>query len=192
MKRSLDVIASFVGLLILSPLLAGIALVVKATSPGPVIFKQTRVGRNFSDFTLYKFRTMSIGAIGPTVTSGQDPRITRVGGPLRRSKLDELPQLFNVLVGDMSLVGPRPEVREFVELHLDRFAKVLSVRPGITDPASIAFRNEQELLGREVEPLDFYRNELLPQKLDLSIDYIERQSVARDLLLIIKTVLPSG
>ena len=192
-KRLFDLIAAAAGLLLLSPLLLIVALAVKLDSPGPVFFRQVRVGRHGREFRIHKFRTMrqAVGgeASAPQITVGADPRITRVGALLRRTKLDELAQLIDVLRGEMSLVGPRPEVPRYVAQYPDRFReRVLSVRPGITDPASLAFRDEGALLARAGDPERAYVDVVLPAKLELSVRYIERASFASDLRLIAATV----
>ncbi len=186
-KRLLDLLASATGLLLLAPLFLVLAAWIRLDSAGPVFFRQERVGRGGVPFRIHKFRTMqaAIGPSGPALTVGADPRITRVGAFLRRSKLDELPQLIDVLRGDMSLVGPRPEVPQYVAGYpADVRAKVLSVRPGITDPASLQFRNESELLARAADPEREYREVVLPAKLRLAVDYVDHATLAGDLRLI--------
>jgi lipopolysaccharide/colanic/teichoic acid biosynthesis glycosyltransferase len=194
-KRGFDLIVSGVALLILSPVLAIIAVVVKADSPGPALFRQRRVGRFGRPFTMHKFRTMREGerAPGYALTVGADPRITTVGAFLRRYKLDELPQLFDVFVGNMSLVGPRPEMSEYVERYPDEVRKkILSVRPGITDPASIEFRNESALLATAPDPERMYVEEILPRKLASSTSYLSRRSLLSDIRLIFQTLRASA
>lgn len=190
-KRAFDIIFSAAGILALSPLLALIAIVIKATSQGPVIFRHERMGRDFKPFGLFKFRSMydARGPAGPSITVGGDARITPVGAFLRKTKLDELPQLFNVLLGHMSLVGPRPEVREYVEEYRDEYAKILKVKPGMTDLASLSFRNEEEMLRGKADPEDFYRSHILPEKLKLSKEYVQKASLRYDLQLILLTML---
>lgn len=190
MKRLFDIVASAVGLVVLSPALLLSAALVRFTSPGPVLFRQQRVGQGFRPFTIYKFRTMVVDApkIGAAITCGDDPRITPIGLFLRKTKLDELPQLFNVLVGDMSLVGPRPEVPRYVEMFREDFADILAVRPGITDLASITYRNEAELLGRAADPQAEYVHRILPHKISLAKEYRQRSSVLFDFFLIVRTV----
>lgn len=191
MKRFLDVILSAFLLLLLSPLLLGIAIVVWLSSPGPAIFRQTRVGLDGRDFVLLKFRTMTEreteGFSG--FDAGDRSRVTKVGNLLRASKLDELPQLWNVLKGEMSLVGPRPEVRQWVDAYRERWDRILCVRPGITDPASIAFRNEEQLLAAATNPQEYYRSEILPRKLDIYDEYIRTRSLCFDLRIIWRTLL---
>ncbi|MFN3860924.1 MAG: sugar transferase [Roseateles sp.] len=188
-KRLFDIVASALGLLLLMPLLLLVALWVKLDSPGPVLFRQTRVGRHGVPFTIHKFRSMRVEP-GAAITVGEDPRITRSGRFLRASKLDELPQLWDVLRGAMSLVGPRPELPCYVALYpADLREQVLSVRPGITDPASLAFSHEAELLAAASDPEREYREVVLPAKLRLSADYAARASLRSDLRLIARTLL---
>ena len=188
-KRLFDVVAAVVGLLVLSPLFALVALAIKLTSRGPVFFRQERVGRDFQTFRIYKFRTMVVDAprLGGQITAGRDPRITSIGHLLRKTKLDELPQLLNVLSGEMSLVGPRPEVPKYVEMFRPQFAEVLSVRPGITDLASVKYRDENEILGRADDPEAAYVNQVLPDKLALATEYVRRASFWFDVRLIFAT-----
>lgn len=178
-------------MLAVSPLLAVAALAVKLDSRGPVIFAQQRVGRNFQPFRIYKFRTMVVDADkrGAQITAGADPRITRVGRWLRKTKLDELPQLINVVKGDMSLVGPRPEVPRYVEMFRDDYAAVLAVRPGLTDPASIEYRDESSLLAASSDPERTYVEEILPHKIKLARDYIARASFVGDIGIILRTLV---
>ena len=196
-KRLLDIGSSAAGLVLLAPLLATIAVWIRLDSSGPIFFRQERVGRAGATFRIHKFRTMqgAPGVAGPALTVGADPRITRAGAFLRRTKLDELPQLIDVLVGDMSLVGPRPEVPQYVAAYpADVWAKVLSVRPGITDLASLQFRNESELLARAADPEREYREVVLPAKLRLAVDYVDHATLAGDLRLIgltLRTLLGS-
>ena len=187
-KRLFDILAAAAGLLLLSPLLLLAALWVKLDSPGPVLFRQTRVGRHGVPFSIHKFRTMRV-APGAAITVGEDPRITRSGRVLRQTKLDELPQLWDVLRGAMSLVGPRPELPRYVALYPTELREqVLSVRPGITDPASLAFSHEAELLAAASDPEREYREVVLPAKLRLSADYAARATLATDLQLILATL----
>lgn len=183
-KRVFDLLAAGVGLVVLSPLLAAIAFAVKLDSPGPVFFRQQRVGRHGVPFRIHKFRTMAHdpAAGGPQITVGADPRITRVGAFLRRHKLDELPQLIDVVQGTMSLVGPRPEVPRYVALYPGTLRdKVLSVRPGITDPASLAFSDEAEQLARCADPEREYVQVVMPRKLALAARYAEGSTLVQDL-----------
>jgi lipopolysaccharide/colanic/teichoic acid biosynthesis glycosyltransferase len=186
-KRLFDLVVAAAGLLLLSPLLLGIALWIKLDSPGPVFFRQQRVGRFGALFRIHKFRSMSDGAplAGPQLTVGADPRITRAGQVLRRTKLDELPQLIDVLAGTMSLVGPRPEVPRYVAMYPAELRdKVLSVRPGITDPASIEYVEESTLLARAADPERVYIEQIMPAKLRFAAQYVDRMSVWNDVQLI--------
>ncbi len=191
MKRMFDFLAAALGLVVLAPLFAIFAVVIRLDSPGGVFFRQVRIGRNFKPFTILKFRTMVSDAEtrGGQITLGDEPRITRAGRLLRRLKIDEFPQLWNVLRGDMSLVGSRPEVPRYVELFREDFKAVLALRPGITDLASIRFSNESELLGESADPEREYREKILPAKLALSKEYVRRSSMAFDVSLILKTLL---
>ena len=188
-KRAFDLAASTVALLLLSPLLLAVALLVRVSSPGPAFFRQERLGRGGRPFRIWKFRTMTANASGRAITAAGDARVTRLGRLLRRTKVDELPQLLNVWLGDMSFVGPRPEVPRYLPYYgpLDRL--VLAVRPGITDPASIHFRDEEELLGRFADPERAYTEAILPYKLSLSRDYVSSQSLGGDVALIFKTLM---
>jgi lipopolysaccharide/colanic/teichoic acid biosynthesis glycosyltransferase len=187
-KRMFDIVVSLAGLMLLSPLLVGIALWVKLDSPGPVFFRQERVGRHGVPFHIHKFRTMAHGAQGAQITVGADRRITRAGAFLRRLKLDELPQLIDVLKGDMSLVGPRPEVPRYVAMYPAGLReKVLSVRPGITDIASLEYRDEGERLARAKNPEHEYMHVVMPAKLQLAASYVDQASFAFDLRLILRT-----
>ena len=189
MKRLFDVVASGVGLLLLSPLFLLVAIWIKLDSPGPVFYRQVRVGQHNQNFRIFKFRSMRVGADkGSLVTiGGRDPRVTRSGYFIRKFKIDELPQLINVFIGDMSLVGPRPEVRHYVDYWTKEQLRVLDVRPGITDPASIKFRNENELLEKAENPEDYYINVIMQEKLRLYMEYVENASFLYDLKLIFKT-----
>jgi lipopolysaccharide/colanic/teichoic acid biosynthesis glycosyltransferase len=189
-KRVFDVSAALLGLLCLSPLFLIVAILIKLDSRGAVFFKQERMGRRFKPFQIYKFRTMVSDAArrGGLLTVGEDPRITRVGRVLRKTKIDELPQLFNVLAGHMSVVGPRPEVPRYVECFKEEYAQILEVRPGITDLASVRFRDEAALLGQLPNPEETYLKSILPQKLMLEKEYIRAPSLLLDLSVIVKTV----
>lgn len=189
-KRLFDFTAAAIGLPLISPVLLVVGLAVWLDSDGPILFKQVRVGRGVRPFTIYKFRTMTAvpASRRPAITVAHDAQITRVGRWLRKSKIDELPQLFNVLRGDMSLVGPRPEVPEYVDVFPERFAQLLRVRPGITDPASLRYRNESELLATSGDPELEYRERILPDKLRLSIDYAEHATLRTDIRLIFETL----
>lgn len=190
MKRLFDVAAAGLGLILVSPLLLITAALVRVSSPGPVLFRQTRVGRGGEPFTLLKFRTMYTDAEqrGGQLTVGRDPRVTRIGHYLRASKLDELPQLINVVRGDMSLVGPRPEVPRYVALYSEDQRRVLDVRPGITDPASVVYRNESDLMADQSDPESFYVDVLMPEKLRLNLEYQERRTLASDITVIFDTL----
>lgn len=189
MKRLFDVIASGCGLLVLSPLFFIVAILIKLDSRGPVFYRQTRVGRHNKDFRIFKFRTMRVGSDkGSLVTiGGRDPRVTNVGYYLRKFKVDELPQLINVFIGDMSLVGPRPEVRHYVDYWTPEQMHVLNVRPGITDPASIKFRNENEMMEQSDNPEDFYINVIMQEKIKLYLEYVNNHSFLNDIKLIFQT-----
>lgn len=188
-KRIFDLFCSAFGLIVLSPLLLITAVLVGTTSPGGILFRQERMGRGGVPFTIYKFRTMRKDNAGLKITTGRDSRITPVGRILRKAKLDELPQLFNVLKGDMSFVGPRPEVREYADLYNEEQRQIFLVRPGITDLASIEFRNENDLLTDSDDPNRTYIEEIMPQKLQLGLDYIERMSLWYDICLILRTLV---
>lgn len=189
MKRLFDVIASGCGLLVLSPLFFIVAILIKLDSRGPVFYRQTRVGRHNKEFRIFKFRTMRVGSDkGSLVTiGGRDPRVTNVGYYLRKFKVDELPQLINVFIGDMSLVGPRPEVRHYVDYWTPEQMHVLNVRPGITDPASIKFRNENEMMEQSDNPEDFYINVIMQEKIKLYLEYVNNHSFLNDIKLIFQT-----
>ena len=190
MKRLFDIVASACGLILLSPLFFIVSVWIKLDSIGPVFYRQVRVGRYNKDFKIFKFRTMRVGADkGSLVTiGGRDPRVTRIGYYLRKFKIDELPQLINVFIGDMSLVGPRPEVRHYVNYWTSEQLHVLDVRPGITDPASIKFRNENELMESAEDPESFYINVIMQEKLKLYLEYVHNASFWYDIKLIFKTI----
>lgn len=188
MKRALDFTAAGLGLLVLSPVLLLVALVIKLTDGGPVFFRQERVGRGGRPFRMWKFRSMRVDNAGAKITVSGDSRITPIGRRLRASKLDELPQLWNVVRGDMSLVGPRPEVEEYVKLYTPEQRRVLDARPGITDPASFAFYDESALLARVADPHRYYVEHLMPEKIRINLEYADRRSMAGDLYLIVATV----
>jgi lipopolysaccharide/colanic/teichoic acid biosynthesis glycosyltransferase len=189
LKRLFDILLSLTGLLILSPLLIIIWCMIRLESKGKAIFTQARVGLNNTDFTLFKFRSMytDAEAKGQITIGMRDPRITRIGYYLRKYKLDELPQLLNVLKGDMSFVGPRPEVRRYVNLYTKEQLRVLSVKPGITDYASIRYFNENELLGRSADPDHTYIHEIMPEKLRINLSYIDHMSMLTDLGILVRT-----
>lgn len=191
--RFFDFVLSFVLLVIIAPVLIIIAAAIKLSSTGPVFFKQVRVGKNGSDFTLFKFRTMYVQAAnkGLLTVGGRDARITNLGYYLRKFKIDELPQIFNVLRGEMSLVGPRPEVRKYVDLYNAQQLKVLNVLPGITDYASIAYRNENELLAAAPDPEQYYIREIMPRKIELNATFITNRNIKEYFSIIFKTVITS-
>ncbi len=186
--RLFDMTCAAGGLLLLIPVLAALSAAVLLDDGGPVFFSQRRVGKGGKEFRIWKFRTMRAGSCGSKVTAAGDRRVTRVGRVLRRCKLDELPQLFNVLMGDMSLVGPRPEVPEYVQLGEPIWQAVLQVRPGVTDLATLLFRDEEKLLGASGDPHTFYRETVLPEKLVLNLGYLRFKSFRRDLMLILLTI----
>ena len=191
-KRLLDIVASFIGLFLLSPVLLIIALLIKRDSPGPVFFRQERIGQYGKPFHIHKFRTMTVAqpSTAMQITVGQDARITRIGAFLRHYKIDELPQLIDVLQGSMSLVGPRPEVSKYVALYPEAVKSiVLSVRPGITDLASIEYRSESELLGKSSNPEQTYIEEVMPAKLAYCVQYVEQQSIWLDIQIIARTFI---
>ena len=190
MKRLFDIFASFMGLILLNPLFLIVAIWIKLDSEGPVFYRQTRVGRWNRDFRIFKFRSMRVGSDkGSLVTiGGRDPRVTRSGYFIRKWKLDELPQLINVLIGDMSLVGPRPEVRHYVDYWTPEQMHVLDVRPGITDPASIKFRNENELMAQAEDPEEYYINVIMQEKIKLYLEYVKNAGFWYDVKLIFMTL----
>ena len=190
MIRLIDIIASTIGLILLSPLFVLLAIWIKLDSPGSVFYKQTRVGQYGRDFKLFKFRSMRTDAdkAGLLTVGGSDSRITRAGLFIRKYKLDELPQLINVLMGEMSLVGPRPEVRKYTELYTEEQLKILNVRPGITDWASIEFRNENEILGKSIDPEKTYIENILPMKINLNMRFINNPSVIHYIKIVFKTI----
>lgn len=190
MKRLFDFVAAAAGLLVLAPLMLLAAFLIKLDSPGPVFFKQERVGQGFRPFLIYKFRTMAADAAqrGSSITVGADPRITRIGHFLRKTKIDELPQLINVIKGEMSFVGPRPEVPRYVDMFRKDYEEILRIRPGITDPASLKYQDEADVLGRSVNAEEEYIRRVLPDKLKLAKAYVGRSSFSYDLGLIFRTV----
>jgi len=191
MKRAFDLFFASLGLIVLSPLFLVVGIAVWVSSPGPVIFRSRRVGRYGKEFFLFKFRTMRKDAPqnGPAITIGKDPRITRLGALLRSTKVDELPQLLNVVLGQMSLVGPRPEVPEYVRLYTTEQAVVLNLVPGITDPASVKYAQESELLGASEDPEAHYVQHVMPDKIRLNLEYAARANVGTDLGVVLKTLL---
>ena len=191
MKRFLDIICSLTGLVLLSPFFLIMAVWIKADSKGKVFYKQTRVGKNGKLFSLFKFRSMITNAdkSGLLTVGGKDPRVTKSGYFIRKFKLDELPQLINVFLGEMSIVGPRPEVPKYVAFYNAQQRKVLSIKPGISDWASIKFSNENELLSKSDNPEAFYLSEIMPQKLKINLNYIEHQSIWMDFKIMFLTVI---
>jgi lipopolysaccharide/colanic/teichoic acid biosynthesis glycosyltransferase len=189
-REIFDSIMAIIALCIAAPLLLIITLLISLTMPGPILFRQLRVGKKGKLFRLNKFRTMKVlkEAEKGSFDVGNSSRITSLGRFLRRTKIDELPQLFNVLIGDMAIVGPRPEVKQWTEIYPEKWAIVHKVKPGITDNASILFRNEEEILAKSSNPTETYRNEILPKKLDLYIDYVNNQSLFGDLKIILRTI----
>ncbi len=195
-SRALDIAASATALILLSPLFALAAICIALDDGGSILYRQRRIGRNGRPFRILKFRSMSAGSTGSAITASGDQRVTRVGAWLRRYKLDELPQFLNVLRGEMSLIGPRPEVPRYVDPSDDTWRCVLQVRPGITDLASLVFRDEEDLFDPTADPDIYYRSVLLPQKLHLNLAYLESRSIRRDLQLLWMTArysfLPHG
>ena len=189
MKRLFDILASGVGLICLSPLFAVLAVWIKCDSRGPVFYRQVRVGKGNRDFRLFKFRSMRPDSdrLGLITVGGHDPRVTRSGYYIRRYKLDEFPQLINVFKGDMSLVGPRPEVRKYVDMYTPEQMRVLSVRPGITSLASIRYRNENEILAKADDPDRCYIEKVMPDKLAIDLEYVDRATLWNDIRLIFST-----
>jgi lipopolysaccharide/colanic/teichoic acid biosynthesis glycosyltransferase len=189
-KRALDLVGATIGLLVLWPVFAVVAALIKLADGGPAFFVQTRIGRGGRPFGMLKFRTMTVDAEqrGGPLTIGDDPRITRFGRRLRASKLDELPQLVNVVAGDMSLVGPRPELPRYVAFYDAGQRQVLDLRPGITDPASIAYRHESLLLSRAADPEAFYVQSILPDKIRINLEYASRATIVQDLAVIWRTI----
>ena len=191
MKRVFDFVASLFGLIALSPIFIVAAIWIKLDSPGPVFFRQNRIGQFSKPFKIHKFRTMIVNAesLGNQITIGNDFRITRSGVFLRKYKLDELPQLIDVLLGKMSLVGPRPEVAKYVEYYSSEEKRIIhSIRPGITDNASIQYKNENKLLGMSADPEETYINQVLPRKIELYKQYVANHSFSGDIMIIIKTI----
>jgi lipopolysaccharide/colanic/teichoic acid biosynthesis glycosyltransferase len=191
MKRMLDIGVSLIGLTCLFPLMLLVAILIRLDSSGPIFFRQERIGRGFRPFNILKFRTMIDDAQskGRLITLAEDPRVTRIGRTLRSLKIDELPQLINVLKGEMSLVGPRPEVPRYVQAFQKEYEEILKVRPGMTDLASLKYRNEEAILGRSDDPEEEYVKHVLPDKIQLAKDYLQRSSFFFDLSLIFRTLL---
>jgi len=190
MKRLFDLVFTSIALILLTIPIIWFSILIKLTMPGPIFFIQERIGRYGKLFRLIKFRTMRVadGKAKGSFDAGDSSRITQLGKFLRKTKIDELPQLLNVLKGDMSLVGPRPEVKIWTEVYPEQWAIVHQIRPGITDEASITFRNEEELLKRSLNPIETYKNQVLPQKLELYIQYVNNQSFIGDLKIIYRTI----
>ena len=190
MKRLFDIFFSFIGLLLLFPLFILVLILVKLDSKGPVFFLHERIGKNFKPFKICKFRTMKVHKenVGPQVTVGGDKRITKLGKYLRKYKIDELPQLINVLKGEMSFVGPRPEVKKYVDLYKTEYEKMLKIRPGITDPASIKYSREEIALSLSKDWEEDYIERILPEKIRLSLQYVDNHNIFTNLRLIFKTV----
>lgn len=190
MKRLFDILASGFGLICLSPLFAVLAVWIKCDSPGPVFYRQVRVGRGNKDFRIFKFRSMRVGSDkkGLITVGGHDPRVTRSGYYIRKYKLDEFPQLINVFIGDMSLVGPRPEVRKYVDMYTPEQLRVLDVRPGITSLASLRYRNENELLAQAEDPDRCYVEKVMPDKLAIDLEYVRKANLLTDIKLIFATI----
>ena len=187
-KAVFDRVAAALALVVLAPALALVAVAIVLEDGFPALFRQTRVGRGGRPFRLVKFRSMRLGMAGTRITAGRDPRVTRVGAWLRRRKIDELPQLWNVLTGDLSLVGPRPEIPPFVDTEDPVWRAVLQVRPGITDPASLQFRHEEEMLAGTPDPERYYREKILPPKLAVSLEYLRTRTFWGDLKLLARTL----
>jgi len=189
LKRIFDIVASGFGLLVMSPVFLILAIWIKLDSKGPVFYRQVRVGRKNRDFRIFKFRSMRVGAdkMGLITVGGHDPRVTRSGYFIRKYKLDEFPQLINVFIGDMSLVGPRPEVRKYVDLYTSEQMQVLDVRPGITSLASIRYRNENELLEKAEDSDQYYINVVMQDKLAIDLEYIRNVSFGYDIRLVFHT-----
>jgi len=194
MKRLFDIFFSSIGLLILSPLFVIVALLIKSDSEGPIFFRQERIGKNYKPFRIYKFRTMTVDVEkkGSLITACTDNRITKIGKFLRKYKIDELPQLINVLKGEMSFVGPRPEVKEYVQLFNSDYKRLLKIRPGITDPASIKYSNEEDILSLSKNCEEDYIKMILPEKIKLSLHYVDNHNFIIDLKLILKTILETS
>lgn len=194
MKRLFDLTFSFLGLIICFPIFIIVPILIKLDSKGPVFFRQARVGKNFIQFKIYKFRTMRHDPEerGPVITVGGDHRVTRIGRFLRQYKVDELPQLFNVLKGEMSFVGPRPEVKKYVQLFEKDYKKLLRIRPGITDPASIKYSDEESILSLSENWEEEYKKRILPEKIQLSVGYVENHNLVTDVKLILKTFLKTS
>jgi len=189
LPRWFDLVSSLTASVLLIPLFVIVAVLIKMNSKGPVFFRQKRVGMEGTEFVLYKFRTMREESVGPRITKSGDARITAVGKVIRKLKIDELPQLFNVIRGDMAIVGPRPEVNEYVDLKSPLWRAALSVKPGITDPVTLKLRNEEELLATAPDPKRFYVDSLSPYKVEGYAEYVKSRSASKDFKLIIMTLI---
>jgi len=192
LKRGFDIIVSFLGLVVLSPILLVITLMIKMWMPGPVFFKQERTGRYGNPFVMYKFRTMIISHNGNSISVKGENRITKLGAKLRKHKLDELPELLNVLMGDMSLVGPRPDIPEYSEKLSGEEKLILELRPGLTGPASLKYANEEEILASVEDPYEYYDEVIWPEKVRKNLEYYYNRSFTQDIMLIIKTFVRIG
>jgi len=188
LKRCFDILASFFGLILLSPVFLVIALIIRLGMQGPVIFAQERTGRKGKPFTIYKFRTMTLNHGGSTISVKGESRITPIGAKLRKYKLDELPELWNVLIGDMSFVGPRPDMPEYLEKLVDEEKKILELRPGITGPATLKYANEEEILTSVDEPKKYNEEVIWPDKVRINLDYYHSRTFFGDIIIILKTV----
>lgn len=188
LPRSVEVVLAIFGLCITAPILVIAAILIKLDSPGPVLFRQKRMGRNGNPFTLLKFRSMFVSEKGELVTASGDSRISKVGRILRRTKIDELPELWNIVRGDMSIVGPRPEVPELVDLKDPHWNETLQVNPGLTDPVTLKLRNEEEILAQANDREDFYKNTLQPYKLRGYVNYVRTRSWRKDVSIIFRTI----
>lgn len=190
-KRIFDLLASSIGLSLLLPFFLILSVAIKLSMPGDIFFRQSRMGKNGVPFRLFKFRTMKSIQKAPEgrFNPGDRTRVTKLGSFLRKYKLDELPQLINVLIGDMSIVGPRPEIREWTEVYPSEWKIILSVKPGITDNASIAYRDEEEILSKADDPHEIYRNLILPRKLALYISYVQNNNLLKDIGIIFRTLI---
>jgi len=189
LKRIVDILSSVFGLILFFPIFIIVTILIKLTSKGSVFYRQIRVGKNNKDFRIFKFRTMEVDSdkFGLLTVGGKDSRITRIGYYLRKYKLDELPQLINVFIGEMSFVGPRPEVRKYVALYTEEQKKIFRVRPGITDMASIEYRNENEILSQQINPDQYYIEVIMPRKIQINLDYISQRNLYQDFSVILKT-----
>lgn len=189
-KRFLDICLSIIATFAFCPVLIFVAILIKSNSKGPIFFKQIRIGKDFTPFRLIKFRTMSLEPVAESreFEPGCRSRVTRIGRILRATKIDELPELFNILKGDMSIIGPRPEVPQYVKVFKNDFAKILNVRPGLSDPASIKYRDEEKILQHQTDPIRYYTEIIMPDKLALSISYVKSISFNKDLRIVIDTV----